>query len=1559
MTTTTIANAVKAGNLDELWDSTANEFSGAVLEDLEEKLFGDDDPVTYIKANDTEYSTTGSYVVPASTLNAKVGDATYGLILKLGGMEWMATSLTLADLPDGTTDNVILTLYLSSPYKTNSVFYTSESTAKGNNMYSASTIRSNLLSWSDFNLFSDGSTTDSFASKYLVQPKNINYQQNETAVGRDASITTHYPNEALGALSSDWASGINYQPSDEIRGERYDAWGEDYIWLPSITETGISNLLNTGCIWKLSNEQRKFTGGTGYAYWRSGYRDNYKYAHMMESAGTANGSMITARGVRPAIHLNLTAAAAASTGGTIKNTTADTTTKTYQNAAYTFSVNGIKPTKMDLTLSGNITNWDATTRSFTATDVGEYKVTVALKPSIVALGREWAGGGTASAEYTFKIEEATPEVTAVLKASGDLYTTQSMPPLILSTDTTAIADANAANKPYILVTANCEGTVSWDNDPKPSATVPNYDFTFTPTGDKAGNYTGAVTKSVPLTFVVPKLNDIEVVSNGNTDPVYTKYDATRLRQWFTVNAVYSSGDKEPTPNYTIVLPTGGLVAGSNTLTFRYDDGTNKKNKTATITGVILSEVTRLDVFPDFTGATIYSSASAEDLKQYLDVDAVWNSDDSETLAAADYTVILPAGGLVAPTTNIKVSYNGTESAEIPVPVTAVALASITVESHSCTGDIYPTSTAADINANITVVLKGTNNDGSAYDGGNAITGYTLAPAADFATSGKIDVSYNGITTQFTVSLGTVALDSIALDGGITQSADLYPTSSFADVQAAVSFTLKGTNNDGTAYNGGAAITGYTLALGANFAVDGEVVVTYDGKTTSFNVTLTPVAISGMTATYNVPSGVVVDASCKVDDLKSGLVVVVSYNNGGTVTLAAEGYTLTADAVHGDNLLAAGSRTITVSNGDGTATDTFTVNVDKATHDITGVTLEGNRTAGYDGAAHELTLTGTLPNGVTAAVKYYLNGVEATPDAVGVYDVVVTFTNPDAANYEDIADINTTLEITAATIVDITAVVVDGTALNILNTLDDLKKFVSVTVNYTGNITQTATEFTLTCEGGLLEVGKQIITVTYNDGTQDFTTTVVIEVAKAKVALPVYKGTLSYSGNEIKPTAADFEGFDGALMAFVESKTVAGLNAGAYKAVFALKDSDRYEWATKTTLKKSVFAVVVYDEIVLEDYEAAVEWNLAKAKITATRAEGKLPVFASESFTGSFADIVGLKYYTDEACTEEVAADKLAYSTKYYVKAELLNNENFELDESAMALTRTAFEYTTPEKQLTIWEKIVKFVTVNWLWIVIAVVALILLITIIACAARASKKKREREEQRRLEEKEERKREQEERRLEREERMARMSQQQMMMPQMMPQGMPQSMPQAGGQSMAMSGASSNEILELKAEMAAMRTEATLRAEMAAKESAEIKAVHAAEQQVANLLARLGGDQVVTNGLTLDKLTELVEKTVERVLDRREKAEAPSSTNDGAAAQVPPDAVMTTVTTTKIDTTKKSAQAAQVPAPAGRTIVRNLVAPMPMDDGRVFDVGGFYNPADPVTDDIDNLLGDDNK
>ncbi|MDE7076381.1 MAG: hypothetical protein K2O62_03575, partial [Clostridia bacterium] len=158
--------------------------------------------------------------------------------------------------------------------------------------------------------------------------------------------------------------------------------------------------------------------------------------------------------------------------------------------------------------------------------------------------------------------------------------------------------------------------------------------------------------------------------------------------------------------------------------------------------------------------------------------------------------------------------------------------------------------------------------------------------------------------------------------------------------------------------------------------------------------------------------------------------------------------------------------------------------------------------------------------------------------------------------------------------------------------------------------------------------------------------------------------------------------------------------------------------------------------------------------------------------------------------------------------------------------------------------------------------------------------------------------------------------------------------------------------LKAEILALKT-----AQESAKEIADLTAENAAMKAEQNAVLRSdvnalrGGEQVIQGGISLDKLTEIIRTEVNNALDSRAKAAAQTVTADNGAApaatQVPPDAVMTTVTTTKIDTTKKPAQTAQAAAPV-RTVVRNVVAPMPVDDGRVFDVGGFYKPADPVND-----------
>ena len=298
------SSAVKAGNGAELWDADKGVFNNTVIDDLTSKLFGNENPVEYIKKfQDTQ---TGAYVVPASIINNKVGNVANGMVVTLDSKEWMVASLTLADI-DGKNDNVILTLYLADNLGASS-FYNNGSTSKGNNAYSRSMIRNHILTNSDWSFFNE-SVNNVFVKNFLIQPKYIGYQRNQSTVGRAGGNTFHFANEALGTLSSDWCPGINYQPIDtfdDINGvsQRYDAWGNDYIWLPSITETGANDFMDSSSIWKLSSNQRKSTSNSSRL--RSGLDGSYYNAHILNADGNRDYSVVTnSSGVRPAIHLNI------------------------------------------------------------------------------------------------------------------------------------------------------------------------------------------------------------------------------------------------------------------------------------------------------------------------------------------------------------------------------------------------------------------------------------------------------------------------------------------------------------------------------------------------------------------------------------------------------------------------------------------------------------------------------------------------------------------------------------------------------------------------------------------------------------------------------------------------------------------------------------------------------------------------------------------------------------------------------------------------------------------------------------------------------------------------------------------------------------------------------------------------------------------------------------------------------------------------------------------------------------------------------------------------------
>ncbi len=89
----------------------------------------------------------------------------------------------------------------------------------------------------------------------------------------------------------------------------------------------------------------------------------------------------------------------------------------------------------------------------------------------------------------------------------------------------------------------------------------------------------------------------------------------------------------------------------------------------------------------------------------------------------------------------------------------------------------------------------------------------------------------------------------------------------------------------------------------------------------------------------------------------------------------------------------------------------TLTIVKAKYDMSGVSVTGV-TAVYDGATHEITLTG-LPTGVQATITYTRDGwsYNGGKDA-GEYTVRITFSG-DAVNYEPIADMHLTLEIVKA------------------------------------------------------------------------------------------------------------------------------------------------------------------------------------------------------------------------------------------------------------------------------------------------------------------------------------------------------------------------------------------------------------------------------------------------------------------------------------------------------------------------------------------------------------------
>ena len=260
------------------------------------------------------------------------------LVIKLGGYTWIVTSLTR-----NSNEEPVLTLWLESESVYTAPYWNRVVSAQRGfgdtyptDVYGASYIRARLLNGKGFDgsdnrvdvgyVDAVGATTlasysadaaypfgiftetEAENSKsildYLVQPKNIPYQHTESAYYTKLE-STHVPNEALDYSASPWhAWGTIAVQNCPV----YSDWGNDYLWLPSIAETGATiygTTTNNGGYWNTIASTRSI--GSGNTALRTGDNDEAPYVWYLTSAGGWHWAVenTISYALRPAIHLNL------------------------------------------------------------------------------------------------------------------------------------------------------------------------------------------------------------------------------------------------------------------------------------------------------------------------------------------------------------------------------------------------------------------------------------------------------------------------------------------------------------------------------------------------------------------------------------------------------------------------------------------------------------------------------------------------------------------------------------------------------------------------------------------------------------------------------------------------------------------------------------------------------------------------------------------------------------------------------------------------------------------------------------------------------------------------------------------------------------------------------------------------------------------------------------------------------------------------------------------------------------------------------------------------------
>lgn len=190
-------------------------------------------------------------------------------------------------------------------------------------------------------------------------------------------------------------------------------------------------------------------------------------------------------------------------------------------------------------------------------------------------------------------------------------------------------------------------------------------------------------------------------------------------------------------------------------------------------------------------------------------------------------------------------------------------------------------------------------------------------------------------------------------------------------------TVIATYSDGTT----GAVAGYALSGDLTAGQTNTVTVTYQDKTTTFEVTVNAeVTLTGIAVNY---TGGTVAPGTTLDQL-AGITVTATYSNGSTDTVAAGEYTLSGTLTAGQD------NTVTVTYQGKTATFVVTVEADEPV--ATGFRFY---VPGFDNAPEETTISEAVTNQGAAAWYQAFDDIAAQSNANGNYTVACSLDDEDA------------------------------------------------------------------------------------------------------------------------------------------------------------------------------------------------------------------------------------------------------------------------------------------------------------------------------------------------------------------------------------------------------------------------------------------------------------------------------------------------------------------------------------------------------------------------------------